>query len=81
MTRKPKQLARDLFTDDLSSVEGLAQLITATMNHPLCPDSLYNAIADEVCEMGSYIKPDYTPEHIARCLEANARVQKEGEAA
>jgi hypothetical protein len=46
-----KPATRSHFTDDLSSVTGLAQLIAALMNHPLIPVSMYNALGDEIVSL------------------------------
>jgi hypothetical protein len=62
---KPAQakLARDHFTDDLSSVTGLAQLIAATMSHPLIPAELYNTILEGLITLDAFAEAE-TPEYV-----------------
>ena len=56
-------LAREHFTDDLSSVTGLAQLIAATMSHPLIPAELYNTILEGLITLDTFAEVE-TPEYI-----------------
>jgi hypothetical protein len=63
----PPKHARDHFTDDLSSVTGLAQLIAALMNHPLVPVSMYNALGEEIASLDSY-RIDESPEYVEAVL-------------
>ncbi len=60
-------LARDHFTDDLSSVTGLAQLIAALMNHPLIPVEMYNDLGDSIASLDSY-RIDESPEYVESVL-------------
>jgi hypothetical protein len=60
-------LARDHFTNDLSSVTGLAQLIAALMNHPLIPDSMYNGLGDEISSLDMY-RIDESPQYVEAML-------------
>jgi len=60
-------LAREHFTDDLSSVTGLAQLIAALMNHPLIPVEMYNALGDEVASLDMH-RIDESPEYVEAML-------------
>jgi hypothetical protein len=66
---KPAQakLARDHFTDDLSSVTGLAQIIAALMNHPLIPDSMYNDLGDSIASLDMY-RIDESPQYVEAVL-------------
>ena len=59
----PPMLARDHFTDDLSSVTGLAQLIAATMRHPLIPAELYNTILEGLITLDAFAEAE-TPEYV-----------------
>ncbi len=72
-------LARDHFTDDLSSVTGLAQLIAALMNHPLIPDSMYNGLGDEISSLDMY-RIDESPQYVEAMLR-NHFAAKDGRAA
>jgi len=69
VTTKPAQakLARDHFTDDLSSVTGLAQLIAALMNHPLIPVEMYNDLGDSIASLDMH-RIDESPEHVEAML-------------
>ncbi len=50
----------------------LAVHLSEILNNPTCPARIYNAIADELCDMSSAI--DYhTPEMIARSIAAYDR--------
>ena len=60
-------LARDHFTDDLSSVTGLAQLIAALMNHPLIPVEMYNDLGDSIASLDMY-GIDESPQYIEAML-------------
>jgi hypothetical protein len=62
---KPAQakLAREHFTDDLSSVTGLAQLIAALMDHPLIPVSMYNDLGESIASLDMY-RIDESPEYV-----------------
>jgi hypothetical protein len=60
-------LAREHFTDDLSSVTGLAQLIAALMNHPLIPDSIYNELGEAISSLDMY-RIDESPEYVEAML-------------
>ena len=61
------KLARDHFTDDLSSVTGLAQLIAATMSHPLIPAELYNTILEGLITLDTFTEAE-TPEYVEAML-------------
>jgi hypothetical protein len=63
----PPMLARDHFTDDLSSVTGLAQLIAALMNHPLIPVEMYNDLGDSISSLDMY-RIDESPEYVEAML-------------
>ena len=60
-------LAREHFTDDLSSVTGLAQLIAALMNHPLIPVEMYNDLGDSIASLDMY-RIDESPEYVEAML-------------
>ena len=44
-------LARDHFTDDLSSLTGLAQLIASVLNHPRVTVHIYNKLSEAISDL------------------------------
>ncbi len=54
----------------------LAQLIIAVRAHPQTPVTLYNAMADELCDMSSRINY-HTPEIIEKSLAAFEQRERE----
>ncbi len=56
--------------------EELARALSAVLNHPDTPSSLFNAVGRELTEL---LTPDWTlPEMIERALDDDARVRQEG---